>query len=71
MTNNAEGSEAGQCDMVMYVHGQPFQNESGEADVSIRVQDILAMEVYVAAGSVPRAFAGANAACGVIMLWRG
>jgi hypothetical protein len=45
--------------------------EAGDAEVRLPVAEIAAMEVYLSAGSVPRQFAGANAACGVIMIWRG
>ena len=61
----------GVCDMMLYLDGQPFPVEGGDVDSRIRVDDIAAAEVYVSAGSVPREFAGANAACGVIVLWRG
>ena len=65
------GAEAGMCDLMVYVDGQPFPMDGGDADSRIRVTELAAMEVYVSAGSVPRQFAGASAACGVIMLWRG
>jgi hypothetical protein len=64
-------SEAGLCDLMVYLDGQPFPMDFGDADSRIRVTELAAMEVYVSAGSVPRQFAGVNAACGVIMLWRG
>ena len=63
--------DLGTCDMMLYLDGQPFPMETGDADTRIRVSDITAMEVYVTAGSVPREFAGPGAACGVILLWRG
>jgi hypothetical protein len=56
---------------MLYLDGQPFPMETGDADTRIRVSDITAMEVYVTAGSVPREFAAPGAACGVILLWRG
>lgn len=64
-------SNDGTCDMMLYLDGQPFPMESGDADVSIRIAELAALEVYVSAGSVPRQFAGVSAACGVIVLWRG
>ena len=71
LSQGASGPEAAMCDMMVYLDGQVFPMENGGADVGIRVTDIAAMEVYVTAGSVPRQFAGVNAACGVIMLWSG
>jgi hypothetical protein len=65
------GAEAGMCDLMVYLDGQPFPMEGGDADSRIRVNELAALEVYVSASSVPRQFAGASAACGVIMLWRG
>ena len=50
---------------------QPFPVEVGHADARIRVNEIAGLEVYVSAASVPREFAGATAACGVIVIWRG
>jgi len=65
------GSGNGACDMMIYLNGQPFPSDAGTSDARIRVTEILAVEVYVAAGSVPREFAGTNAACGVILIWLG
>ena len=65
------GSGNGSCDMMIYLNGQPFPSDAGTSDARIRVTEILALEVYVAAGSVPREFAGTNAACGVILIWVG
>jgi hypothetical protein len=67
----AAGPESAMCDIMFYVDGQPFPMEAGDAEVRLPVAEIAAMEVYLSAGSVPRQFAGANAACGVIMIWRG
>jgi len=66
----ASSGDGGTCDMMMYVDGQPFPTD-GDVDSRIRVTEIAAIEVYVTAGSVPRRFAGLNAACGVIVIWRG
>lgn len=67
----SRGGDAGNaCDMMLYLDGQPFPMEGGDADVRIRVSELGAIEVYVSAGSVPRRYAGATAACGVILLWR-
>jgi hypothetical protein len=68
---DATTGDGGTCDMMMYVDGQPFPTDGGDVDSRIRVNEITAMEVYVTAGSVPRQFAGLNAACGVIVIWRG
>jgi hypothetical protein len=68
---SAGTSGNGACDMMIYLNGQPFPSDAGTSDARIRVNEILALEVYVAAGSVPREFAGANAACGVILIWVG
>ena len=57
--------------MMIYVDGQVFLYEPGHADAAVRISEITALEVYVSAGSVPREFAGASAACGVIVIWRG
>jgi hypothetical protein len=65
-----ETGDAGACDMMMYVDGQPFPAGSGDTDSRIRVSEIGGVEVYVTAGSVPREFAGLTAACGVIVIWR-
>ena len=70
LTSSA-GSGNGSCDMMIYLNGQPFPSDAGTSDARIRVTEILALEVYVAAGSVPREFAGTNAACGVILIWLG
>jgi len=59
----------GACDMMIYLDGQPFSLEGGDAEVRVRVDVLAAVEVYVSAGSVPREYAGVNAACGVILLW--
>lgn len=71
LSQAAGSSGDGTCDMMLYLDGQPFPVESGDADSRIRIEEIAAAEVYVSAGSVPRQFAGASAACGVIVLWRG
>lgn len=60
----------GACDMMLYIDGLPFPMDGGDVDSRVRIDDIAAAEVYVTAGSVPRQFAGASAACGVIVLWR-
>jgi hypothetical protein len=65
------GVTDGNCDLMMYVDGQPFPIDNGDADARISITEIGAMEVYVSASSVPRQFAGATAACGVIVIWRG
>lgn len=65
------GDDAGNlCDMMIYVDGQPFLIEGGDADTRIPVAEISALEVYAAASSVPRRYAGTTAACGVILVWR-
>ncbi|HEX6314874.1 MAG TPA: carboxypeptidase regulatory-like domain-containing protein, partial [Gemmatimonadaceae bacterium] len=69
MTPNATAHEESLCDMMIYVDGQPFQGNASAADVRIRMTEVAGIEVYTSAASVPRQFAGANAACGVIMLW--
>jgi len=66
-----DGDDGSACEMMFYVDGQPFPVETASADVRIRVSEIAAMEVYASATSVPRQFAGATAACGVIVIWRG
>jgi len=62
--------DIGTCDVMLYLDGQPFLMETGDADVRIRISEIIALEAYVTAGSVPRQFAGSDAACGVILIWR-
>ena len=59
------------CDVMFYLDGQPYPMENGEADGRIPVTEIAALEAYLTAGSVPRQYAGTNAACGVILIWRG
>jgi len=59
----------GACDMMIYLDGQPFSLNGGDAEVRIRVDVLAAVEVYVSAASVPREYAGTDAACGVILLW--
>jgi len=62
--------DIGTCDVMLYLDGQPFLMETGDADARIRISEIIALEAYVTAGSVPRQFAGSDAACGVILIWR-
>jgi hypothetical protein len=69
--SSGAGAGNGACDMMIYLNGQPFPSDAGTSDARIRVTEILAIEVYVSAGSVPREFAGTNAACGVILIWVG
>jgi hypothetical protein len=64
-------SDAGLCDMMIYIEGQPFQGVASAADSRLRVEEIGAIEVYASAASVPREFAGSDAACGVILVWLG
>jgi hypothetical protein len=71
LSENVEDPDAGMCDLMVYLDGQPVPMGAGDADVRIRVTELAALEVYVTAGSIPRQFAGVSAACGVIMLWRG
>jgi hypothetical protein len=63
--------DTGACDMMLYLNGQPFLADAGTADARVRVNELAALEVYVSAASVPREFAGASAACGVIVIWLG
>jgi hypothetical protein len=65
------GDVGNACDMMLYVDGQPFPIETGDADSRLPINDIGAIEVYVTAGSVPRRYAGPTSACGVILVWRG
>ena len=66
---NYTGSEQG-CDLMIYVDGLPFTVNEGDVDVLLRASDIVALEVYTTASSVPRQFAGFKAACGVVLIWR-
>ena len=70
-TQGAAGPESAMCDVMFYLDGQPYPMENGEADGRIPVTEIAALEAYLTAGSVPRQYAGTNAACGVILIWRG
>lgn len=67
--SQGNSQEAGLCDMMIYIDGQPFQGAASAAESRVRAEDIAAMEVYTSAGSVPREFAGRDAACGVIVIW--
>ena len=71
LSENPDYPEAGLCDMMLYIDGQPFQATASAADLRVRVTDLAAIEVYASAASVPREFAGHNAACGVILIWLG
>jgi hypothetical protein len=59
------------CEMMFYVDGQPFLIEEGAVDSNVRSAQIAALEVYASAATVPKQFAGARAACGVIVIWLG
>jgi hypothetical protein len=69
LSQRAGSPEADVCDMMMYVDGQPFLGNASAADARVRVSEVAGIEVYVSAASVPREFAGVNAACGVIVIW--
>lgn len=71
LTGDPDNPEAGLCDMMLYLDGQPFQATASAADVRVVVAELAAIEVYASAASVPREFAGHNAACGVILIWLG
>jgi outer membrane receptor for Fe3+-dicitrate len=62
-------TDAGLCDMMIYIDGQPFQGAASAAESRVRVEQVSGIEVYASAASVPREFAGSDAACGVIVVW--
>ena len=69
LSQNVEPQAAGLCDMMIYIDGQPFLGNASAADARVRVSEVAGIEVYTSAASVPREFAGATAACGVIVIW--
>jgi hypothetical protein len=71
LSQNVDDQSAGLCDMMLYIDGQPFQGDATAADARVRMTEVVGIEVYVSAASVPREFAGQSAACGVIVIWLG
>ena len=69
ISQGAVSDDDGTCEMMIYLDGQPYSLDGGDAEIRVRVDALAAIEVYVSAASVPREYAGANAACGVILLW--
>jgi hypothetical protein len=58
------------CDLMVFVDGVPFVGDEFAVDHLINVRDVVAIEVYPTASSVPREFAGSTSACGVLLIWR-
>jgi hypothetical protein len=58
-------ARAQQCQPTWYIDGM----EARSFNENTPIRDVYGIEVYRGAGEIPGEFSGANAACGVIVMW--
>jgi hypothetical protein len=66
MQRSVNSTTQGNCNVLLYVDGHPYQNGSVDDFSPIVVEGI---EVYRSASEIPADFRTRDATCGVIAIW--